>query len=524
MDSGVSTVTTTNESGAGSLGQAISDSNGDLTDITISVSGTLTLTVALPTVTSSYDIIGNGSFEIDINGVEYAFVLGAGADGTLSTVLMKNANRSTGCFLRAYDGATFEFNVCAFEDNNATNSRALLWCHAGAVDITFTDCFVTDIGTAGLFRRSIELGGVGVDSSLTISGGEWIRVGTIRPQRAMLDISNVVFDADTMANAGPCFWDQSGTYSSGNIWTFTDVTIRNYHKADGGGALRTEVTSELYLIRCKFDSNTAEYLGGALRTHNLRGIFYMEDCEVLDNACTTSGNENGGFAYLAVDSVNKLDSFTIKACSFYRNSAEGRDSGVFQFESFAMVSGNGTIDNCTFFENTSVRWGGVARIAGMSSEIDWTNCTFYSNTASTSGGCFYEGVSTNNNFYNCIFWGNTALGSGNTFYGTNYTGQHNLMDYDGSGQFVDGDSDDNKLGTGYTSGLSDISNNGGLVLTCAINNDSDAKNAGDDSFISESYDARGLGFARKVGTVDMGAFEIQPLVGAGLRLTGPFYS
>ena len=60
------TVTTTNDSGAGSLGQAMADVGAGET-ISFSITGTITLSSSLPTITKNMTINGPGAGSLTIN-------------------------------------------------------------------------------------------------------------------------------------------------------------------------------------------------------------------------------------------------------------------------------------------------------------------------------------------------------------------------------------------------------------------------------------------------------------------------
>jgi hypothetical protein len=175
-------------------------------------------------------------------------------------------------------------------------------------------------------------------------------------------------------------------------------------------------------------------------------------------------------------------------CAFYSNDASQFGGGVYS-------DGLLTVTNCTFFNNSALRGGGLlSRAAGGASRMTLRNCTITGNRATDNinmpgfggGGVFAEG---NNQQYfaaNNIISENAATNDPDVR--GNFTSQgHNLIGVvdDSTGWGATGD----LLGANALFGA--FANFGGQTFTFSIGSNSPARDAG---------------FAR-VGVSDIGAFE-----------------
>jgi CSLREA domain-containing protein len=171
-----------------------------------------------------------------------------------------------------------------------------------------------------------------------------------------------------------------------------------------------------------------------------------------------------------------------------------------------------TITNSTFSGNSTTGAGGAIGVVNGSSAI-LRNDTIASNTASSGGGIFVQGGTLN--FGNTIIAGNNGAFPEILFVaGTVVSAGNNLV----------GDSAGDSLNTStpiayMASDVQNVSpqllalgNYGGPTPTRALQFSSPARNNGSDGLASAAglvYDQRGPSFLRFIGTVDMGAFEVQ---------------
>jgi predicted outer membrane repeat protein len=273
---------------------------------------------------------------------------------------------------------------------------------------------------------------------------------------------------------------------------FSGLTITGGTSSSGGGV---QNLGTLMLTNCTVSGNSASGGGGGLSSS---GTLTLTNCTVSGNSASFS---NGG-------GLNNSGTLTLTNCTVSGNSASG------QFSSGTggglNNSGTLTLTNCTVSGNAALRGGGIymdSYYDGVLATV--SDSTFIGNTASEGGGMlFFFGQLTLNNSI-VAFSTNMDLDLRSTF----VRGSHNLIG-DGSGspspQIIGGLADtitgDPMLGP--------LADNGGPTETMALLPGSPALNTGSNALIpgGVTTDQRGSGFARVIGgTVDIGAFEVQPL-------------
>jgi hypothetical protein len=139
------TVTNTNDSGAGSLRQALADAN-DGDTITFAVSGTIGLTSGELLVDKSITISGPGvdNLAVDSNAKSRVFYIASGKTVSLSGLTIRNGNASGD----VPDGggiynehATLALSNCTISDNSAfRNGGGIL---SGGATLTLNSCVIT---------------------------------------------------------------------------------------------------------------------------------------------------------------------------------------------------------------------------------------------------------------------------------------------------------------------------------------------------------------------------------------------
>jgi FG-GAP-like repeat len=297
---------------------------------------------------------------------------------------------------------------------------------------------------------------------------------------------------------------------------------------DGGGAISLGASNTLTLLDDVLTGNKAEH-GGAIFTAGT--TLTLQNCTLSGNSATLAagGNYRGGALYETAGSLVRIQNSTISG-----NTAKSNGGGAF-------FKGNATIQNSTISGNSATNGagGGVNFYDGQASI---QNSTIYGNSAhDNAGGVLVQNA--NVTFQNCTITGNTSAATGGGLYEANVNGgtspvvtlENTLLagNKDGSGSndatlnsgtlnasnslienlpggTINGTNSNNIFGQDPL--LGPLQNNGGPTQTEALLPGSPAIDAGSNA-AAASLTTDQRGFARFVnGTVDLGAFEVQPTV------------
>lgn len=186
----------------------------------------------------------------------------------------------------------------------------------------------------------------------------------------------------------------------------------------GGGAVGALSSSQVDVSGCTFDGNHAS-TGGAVGLTFTAGV--LSGCAFTGNSATNEGGAVSGTTVL-----------TITVCTFNSNSA-GSGAGTGRAGGAVHARGTTAIDDCLFLNNSSGKSGGAIEIqygslllsgttfsgntavllggAASIMQGNVTACTFHGNTAGDSGAAVSVS-GQNSTFARCTFSGNTAHGRG----------------------------------------------------------------------------------------------------------------
>jgi len=303
----------------------------------------------------------------------------------------------------------------------------------------------------------LTIGGTDEDSGLTgdLDITTEIVIQGNGPTNTLID-GGVRFDIATGTVTTPGFGDRVWDVRTGGNLSLDQLTVTGGQAAgvlpdNDGGGVRAASESTLAITRSTLSGNTATGEGGGVSNG---GTTTIMDSTLSGNTATGSGG--------AVSSYGAATMLAITGSTLSGNAATGDGGGV---------------DN-----------GGTATITGS---------TLSGNTAGFSGG----GV---NNFGTATI-NNTIIAnsvSGGDLSGT-FSGTDNLVE-DGSGTGLLNTVTGDPL-------LGPLQDNGGPTFTHALLTGSPAIDAGDDTAsINAGITTDQRGENRFVGTVDIGAFEVQP--------------
>ncbi|MFN8513146.1 MAG: choice-of-anchor Q domain-containing protein [Chloroflexia bacterium] len=398
------TVTSTADSGAGTLRQKLADAS--CSSITFSLPGsapwTITLANSLPTVTRALTLTGPGISSLTIQGNNTfplllidTHVAAPGAMVTVSdlTLTKGHAVGSYGGNLRGW-GANLTLSNVALTNGTAA----------------------TNLGGAGAYLTSGVIALNGVTVSGNVAGGS-AQYGT----GAGLFIDEVFGNTDVTITNSEIVGNTSTGFSGGGIAVVRDsglgsrllkVTLAtstigsptspNEALTNGGGLYTTSGT--VALTGSIISGNAAGFDGGGLYM-STGGTLTLSDTTVSGNA---AGGDGGG---LALDNNGSAAiTATLTGSTISSNSANGGGGGIF-LDKTSTGTTSATLGGSTLSGNHAGNGGGLL---ARSSAVTVTDSTINDNHANIGGGLYRDlGTAT---LSNVTVSGNTATDRGGGLY------------------------------------------------------------------------------------------------------------
>ncbi|MBK8467448.1 MAG: hypothetical protein IPL32_16650 [Chloracidobacterium sp.] len=396
------TVTNTNDSGAGSLRQAVLDANAASGSDTIVFSSLFNTPQTITLVTAININSGNDADTTTITGPGSNLLT---ISGNNVTTILTHYTTSNPARIASISGMTLTQGSGAGND-------------AGAV---------SNDGT-------LTLANMVLTGNTTSNGG-----GAVR-NYATLNISNSILSTNTAFQAGGIY---NGSVSTLNI---TGSTITGNTASDGPGGIGN-FSGTVNITSSTISNNNASGCcgggsGGGIFNNN---VMTVTNSIISGNAMTGNNLPGGGIANQVGGTLTIINS-TITG-----NSSVGPGGGIFNQPN--QVSGPGlTITNTTISNNiansdsigngdggglyiegglpvnisgstingnSATGGGGVYVSSNSSSTVNLTNSTISGNTAVGSAGGLYNGVFSTVNATNCTIAGNSAMTGGGVFRDTN---------------------------------------------------------------------------------------------------------
>jgi len=461
-------VTNTNDSGPGSLRQALANANNGDT-ITFAVTGDIALTGGGLQVTKSIAISGPGADHLSIYasqqwGFQPTFHVVSGKNVTISGLTISLGGILNDEAILTISNCVLSFNTIALLNNAAFNSGVI-------ASVTISNSLFID-NVQGIFIES----GPPLGSTRTLAR----------------DHTLIRKPADGGNGAGNC---------TACVTIANSVVTRNTF----GYRTATDLASTVTVLNSRFISNSLE------------AILSYGNTEITVKDTTISGNFVGvetNFANVSIANSTISDNWgwggvfaasgdlSIVASTISGNSANTGTGGGIYGDSLDDLS----IVNSTISGNSAENGSGGG-IYNLNSPLRITNSTITGNSAGSGGGIYNEGQSSvveiSDTILNAGESGENILNNGGTVTSLGYN-----LSSDDAGGYLTSPGDQ----TNTDPLLGPLQNNGGPTFTHALLPGSPAIDAGDPNFSPPpSNDQRGCPFDRVFnGRIDIGSFETQP--------------
>ena len=305
-------VTNLNDSGAGSLRQALADANdGDVIDLT-GLSGTITLTSGALEIEDVVTITGPGPGVLTVSGNNASRVfnmedaLSGTGTVTISGITIANGN------ITDDSGAGINFDCGRDSDNSLVVNNVVLTGNTSA-----------DLGGALYFDRceggSLTISNSAISNNQTTDddgGGVWFDEGV-----AMTVVNTTISGNQSTGGAGGIIFDDGGqlvirnsTISGntagdgpgGGIWvrgyvtesvTIANSTIAGNHAGDNGGGFATRRFFPLSILESTISGNTADGIGDGI---------YLGGYSAVPESNGRIGNQDDAPAQIAADPTRNV--------------------------------------------------------------------------------------------------------------------------------------------------------------------------------------------------------------------------
>src|SRR5438552_2243418 len=463
------TVTNTNDSGPGSLRQALAIAN-DGDTINFAVTGTIGLISGGLLIAKNVTISGPGSSQLSIDGNQAVLVFGIFPDktATISGLTIRNAEAGAGVW---NEQGTLAVSNCVL----TSNSYDGLYNHEGTLNVN--NCVLSGNSGEGLYNQ----GGFVTVSSCVLSANSY----GLYSYEGVTTVTNCVVNGNSY---GGLFNDVYHHPPNDPVGSPGSMTIADSMISDNSGPGVSNIGGFLTVLDSTLSGNSAGQAsaGGGI----LSGTLFKTPAFVTIINSTISGNSAPGFGGGIAGGGWGV---AIVNSTLSGNSAGERGGGI---------DGDFlTITNSTISGNSASYSGGG--IEGGNVVI--TNSTISGNSAGSGGGIYhYVGnLEISDTILNAGASGENIFNNGGAVTSNGYN-----ISSDNGGGYLHGPGD--QINTDPL--LGPLQDNGGPTLTHAPLPGSPAIDAGDPNFTSPPFrDQRGPCFYRVFGRrIDIGSVEIQP--------------
>jgi hypothetical protein len=473
-------VTTTADSGPGSLRDALSNASGagGGTITFANLSGPISLLSSLPDISGNLTILGNGPANTAVSGnrTNLIFNVLEGATCSISDLTVQAGIPPIDVSYPVYNGAkaivnagTLSVSNCFIQDNGSGSVASLLVGSGG----------ISSVGSSVVLNKVVFSNNVAYGTSYTLSASN-------------VRATNCLFIENRNGDQPPI--------SVGGDSVFSDTTFTgnkaSFGNGEGGGI---NAGGNLTLLNCNITDNFGDWSSGGIyfRGNNLTisncvvsknstaerygGIYALATNILIFNSTMSDNSEYDGLYRPGGILLNAWGYICLSGCTISSN-----------WSSAGILSTLGTLylTNCTISGNPGM---GIDRSQGNST-VQAVNCTIA-----------YNGIGVDNSGPGTFYALNTLIANNasNDFSGTLTSQGYNLIGSLKTNTIIVGSTNGDIYGVDPL--LGPLQNNGGLTLTHALLTGSPAIDAGTRAG-APLTDQRGV--VRQFGLgVDIGAFE-----------------
>jgi predicted outer membrane repeat protein len=423
-----------------------------------------------------------------------------------STVFNGNYSQNNGGAISAHNIKSCTINSNGNSKSNFTNNYTTLGGTKGGA--LFCNILTTLAITDTTFSSNGYLAG-GVSAAITNYGGAISLTGvdnatlsqaTIDNNKALEYGGGIICDSSTLTisnnskitnnkTIGTSSGYGGGIYIDRGTYEISSSTLQNNSAKRGGGIYSLGAgNTTLNLSKTEISNNSSDFYGA--------GIFLEGSGPTTFKAQSTKfANNTGPYGGAICFNSVTLSPSVINMCRFYKNSSKTTQGGAI----YCRLSGTLEINNSIFDWNIGSDGSAVYTEAALT----FRNLTFFKNSTSGAGALNSTGGSK---IYNSVFWSNSASGSiidinlgilsvsalnvENSFFDASHSSLNNNT-FGGMPSVISPFLSVDSLNSNYLIPTSDLIDKG----------------KGDALYIYGLYDYAGN--PRKVGTIDIGAYEAQ---------------
>lgn len=411
-------VTNANDNGAGSLRDAIDQSNTSPAKDTIvfdkaffATPQKITLMSDLPVIVGDLDIKGSGVDLVTIDGATNYRIFNIGDnddtvanDVSISGLSLIRGNAADGGAIFSKESLTLTNSVLS-GNSASSDGGAVFFESIGSLTIKNTTILNNDAGSRGGAVFAYSLGGsilmsqsqIADNNSADRAGGVELTVSGNAPAKATITIDSCVFNRNVATtNGGGIIVDNDANTNTGKVIIKNTSVTGNVSGNRGGGLYLDD--GNVTLDKVTVSGNTAD-IGGGIASNFLYSGLSIKSSQVLENQAT---NGDGGGLYLT---GNK--SAIITKTTFSNNTASAAGGGISSKIMDLSITASTLNGN-----NAGTDGGGLAANRDAST-VSISKTNFLGNTAADDGGGLeFIGAGATLSLKSSVLTGNHAADNG----------------------------------------------------------------------------------------------------------------